>query len=424
MQDNDVALVHRALAGDDAAFTALMEKYQKQVHATVWRTIKDFHIAEDIVQETFLKAHQKLGTLNDPQRFSGWLNAIATRRCLAWFREKRLNSELSENINIAMRHDDPYSGYLAGEQAKEATQELREIVKKWLAKLRESERTVVTLHYLDGMSCEEIAAFLDVTTNTIKSRLSRARQRLKKYESVEQSTLDDFQFFATLSEMTKTERNITVRVEITTENGKQLGAGTFSLKRTDALLGLTGFSFGWEGGNPVGPLSTTCFETFITPFLLRFPTVVGDTWTQEGFWNSQAKTTLDRHEQTQASTAVFPMCLKHKSVLINAAPNPQNHIPTIIDDKRYELGSKHANLIKNFVNGTRCLWFAKGIGLVRTRYEHANGLTTETELMEYRVPGETEEYHPLQIGSTYTYKYHSVFLDETVFEKWRVTENF
>ena len=180
MRNDDVALVHRTLAGDETAFTMLVEKYQKQVHATAWRTIKDFHIAEDIVQETFLKAHQKLETLNDPHRFSAWINAIATRCCLAWFREKRLNSELSEKINIAMKHNDPYSGYLAGEQAKEATQELRETLKKWLAKLRESERTVVTLHYFDGMSCEDIAAFLDVTPNTIKSRAQSRAAAIKE----------------------------------------------------------------------------------------------------------------------------------------------------------------------------------------------------------------------------------------------------
>ena len=391
MENNDVALVHRALAGDDTAFTTLMEKYQKQVHATVWRTIKDFHIAEDIVQETFLKAHQKLGTLNDPQRFSGWLKAIATRRCLAWFREKRLNTQLSKNISSTTRQNDPYSEYLAGEQAKAAGQELREIVKKWLAKLPEGERTVITLHYLDGMSCEEIAAFLDVTTNTIKSRLNRARNRLKKNEPLMQSTLDDFQFFATLSEMTKTKRNITVRIKIATENGELLGEGTLSLKRTDALLGLTGFNFGWTGSNPVEILSTTFLATFLTPFLFKFPTVVGDTWTQEGFWDSQAKTTLDRYEQIQASAEVFPMCLKHKSVFIDTTPHPQNDIPRIIDDERYELDSKHANRIKNIVNGTRYLWFANGVGLVKMRYEHANGLTTEMELFEYKVPGKTEE---------------------------------
>lgn len=424
MRNNDVALVHRALAGDDAAFTALMEKYQKQVHATVWRTIKDFHIAEDIVQETFLKAHQKLGTLNDPHRFSGWLNAIATRRCLAWFREKRLNTQLSESISSAMKQNDPYSGYLAGEQAKAVSQELREIVKKWLAKLPENERIVTTLHYFDGMSCDEIAAFLGVTTNTIKSRLNRARNRLKKNESLVQSMLDNFQFFAMLSETIKTERNITVRIKITTENGEQLGEGTFSLKRTDTLLGLTGFDFGWEGSNPVELLSTTFLTTFFTPFLFKFPTVLGDTWTQEGFWDSQAKTTLDRYEQIQVSTEVFPMCLKHKSVFIDTTPQPQNDIPLIIDNERYKLDSKRANLIENFVNGTRDLWFANGIGLVKMHYEHANGLTTETELFEYRVPGKTEESLPMQIGSTYTYKYHDIFRDETVFEKWCVTENF
>ena len=151
MRNDDVVLVRQTLAGDETAFATLVEKYQKQVHALAWRTIGDFHIAQDITQETFLKAHQKLGALKDPQRFSGWLNVIATRRCLAWFREKRLNVQLSENISSTTRRNDPYSGYLVGEQAKEASQELREIVKKWLAKLPENERTVITLHYFDGM---------------------------------------------------------------------------------------------------------------------------------------------------------------------------------------------------------------------------------------------------------------------------------
>ena len=79
-------------------------------------------------------------------------------------------------------------------------------LKKWLAKLKESDRIVVTLHYFDGMSCEDIAAFLGVTPNTIKSRLSRARQRLKQHESIVQSAPDDFQTFAKLSEVVKMER--------------------------------------------------------------------------------------------------------------------------------------------------------------------------------------------------------------------------
>ena len=124
MRNDDVVLVRHTLAGDETAFATLVEKYRKQVHTLAWRTIGDFHIAQDITQETFLKAHQKLGVLKDPQRFSGWLNAIATRLCLAWFREKRLSVQLSENISSATIRNDPYSGYLVGEQADEASREL------------------------------------------------------------------------------------------------------------------------------------------------------------------------------------------------------------------------------------------------------------------------------------------------------------
>ena len=421
MRNDDVALVHRALTGDETAFSMLVEKYQKQVHAIAWRTTKDFHVAEDIVQETFLKVHQKLATLKDPQRFSGWVNAIATRCCLAWFREKRLNSELAENINIAMRHDDPYSGYLAREQAKDASQELHEIIKKWLAKLRESDRIVVTLHYFDGMSCEEIAAFLGITANSIKSRLNRARNRLKKNESLVQSTPDDFQTFAKLSEVVKMERNIKVSFNAATESGNQSGHGSVSLIRNDALLRFKSLSCGWEGDSRFECVLTALLGTAITPSVLRFPIIVGDTWTQEGFWNSQVETFLDGYEQVEVPAGIFPACLQHKSVLTDITSHSQNNLTIITNDKRYEPGDRQ---MSPFVNGVRYLWFAKGVGLVKTRYEHANGITTEIELMEYRTPSKTEEYLPLQIGSTYTYKSYSSYLNETITETWRVTENF
>ena len=419
MRNDDVALVRYTLAGDETAFAALVEKYRKQVHALAWRTIGDFHIAQDITQETFLKAHQKLDVLKDPQRFSGWLNAIATRLCLAWFREKRLNVQLSENISSTTRGNDPYSGYLVGEQANEASQELREIVKKWLAKLPENERTVITLHYFDGMLCEDIAAFLGVTTNTIKSRLNRARNRLKKHESLGQPALNDFQSFATLSETVKTERKIRVCIEATIENGGQFREGSASLIKTDVSLRLS--SFGWEEQDKGEPPTMPLLGTSVTPALLRFPVVIDDTWIQEGFWDSLSKTTLEGHEQVEVSAGTFPTCLKHKSVLITTPPHFQNNLLATANGKPYERGSK---VESPFVNGTRYLWFAEGVGLVKMRYEHANGLTTEAELFEYRVPSKTEEYLPLQIGSMYMYKYHSVSLDETVIEKWRVTENF
>lgn len=83
MKNKDVALIHDILAGDETAFVSLVEKYRKQVHALAWRKIGDFHIAEEITQDTFLKVYQKLSTLKDPNQFSGWLYVIATNQCRA-----------------------------------------------------------------------------------------------------------------------------------------------------------------------------------------------------------------------------------------------------------------------------------------------------------------------------------------------------
>ena len=70
MKNNDVELIQSILAGDDTAFGNLVKKYQKQVHALVWRKIGDFHIAEEITQDTFLKVYQNLSTLKNPNQFS------------------------------------------------------------------------------------------------------------------------------------------------------------------------------------------------------------------------------------------------------------------------------------------------------------------------------------------------------------------
>ena len=90
MKASDFALIRRTLDGDQNAFTTLVTKYQKWVHTLVWRKTGDFHIAEEITQDVFLKVYKKLSTLKPSDHFTGWLYVIATRRCIAWFRKKRL----------------------------------------------------------------------------------------------------------------------------------------------------------------------------------------------------------------------------------------------------------------------------------------------------------------------------------------------
>lgn len=99
MKNEDAQLVHRCVAGDEDAFTTLVKKYQKSVHALAWRKIGDFHIAEEIAQDTFLKAYEKLSTLKNPSRFAGWLYVIANRLCIAWHRKQKLPMESLETIS-------------------------------------------------------------------------------------------------------------------------------------------------------------------------------------------------------------------------------------------------------------------------------------------------------------------------------------
>ncbi|RKU19172.1 hypothetical protein C6503_08110 [Candidatus Poribacteria bacterium] len=200
MKNNDAQLIQRVLEGDDTAFSALVKKYQKPVHALVWRKIGDFHIAEDITQDTFLKAYQKLSTLKKPQRFASWLYVIATNDCKMWIRKKRLSTQSLEDINSTALESATYSGYVIAENEQETAEAQREVVKKLLAKLQESERTVITLHYLGGMTYKEISEFLGVSVGTIKTRVYRARRRLKKEEPMIREALENFQITPSFTE--------------------------------------------------------------------------------------------------------------------------------------------------------------------------------------------------------------------------------
>ena len=190
MRNDDIVLIQRILAGDAIAFERLVGKYQKQVHTLAWRKVRDFHIAEDITQETFLQVYQKLETLEDPTRFPGWLYVIADRLCIAWLRRNQRHTEPLEDTDISEVETEAYSRYIATEHAKTFADARRDLVEELLAKLKEGNRTVITLHYLEGMTYAEMSDFLGVSKNTIKSRLRRARQQLKKYEFMVPEALD------------------------------------------------------------------------------------------------------------------------------------------------------------------------------------------------------------------------------------------
>ena len=202
MIEEDVQLIRRILSGDDAAFTALVRKYQKSVHALAWRKIGDFHYAEEITQDIFLQVYNKLSTLKDPRQFAGWLYVMTSRHCSNWRRDNKSRLQLLETIVMDTVDKSAYERYISEQREAESVEKRQKLVKKLIDRLPESERTVMTLYYLGEMTTREISRFLGVSVHTITSRLQRARRRLQQDETLLiQEMLGSFQLSADLAEI-------------------------------------------------------------------------------------------------------------------------------------------------------------------------------------------------------------------------------
>lgn len=184
MVENDVQLIRRILSDDDEAFSILVQKYQKSVHALAWRKVNDFHYAEEITQDTFLQAYKKLSTLKNPNQFAGWLYVIANRLCINWLNRHKPAMQSLEDTSLEEIEESAYNHHAAEQREAEGAKYRHEIAQRLLSKLPESERTVMTLYYLGEMTAKEISKFLGVSVNTITSRLRRARERLQKNQEV------------------------------------------------------------------------------------------------------------------------------------------------------------------------------------------------------------------------------------------------
>ena len=402
MKNEDVDLIHRILAGDEAAFTALVDRHRKWIHSLAWREIGDFHAAQEITQDTFIQTLKSLPTLRDPNRFLGWLYVIAKRQCIEWLRRKPITMQSLDAMPKAELETVSYTQYLEEEQAQTSTSELRQVVEHLLRKLPETERSVMVLHYFNGLTCEEVSERLDVSLNTVKSRLYRARKRLEQEESTLRENLGP-------NLLKNEQRYISIQANATTESGKHLAEGGFELNQTDKVFTSTSsHTMGLHGDYPLPMYMLLHYINHPNMIdLFKFPVVIGSRWEPEVPHKSRAMITLEAHETVEVSAGTFPSCLKHKTVFTDA-----------------DVAEPDAEQGNAYLNGTRYLWFAKGIGLVKMRYEHSNGIITEAELLEYEIPLADEEYFPSQIGTQWTYRWHNAYNDEAIVEAWHVTRNF
>ncbi len=176
MEKDDIKkLVLQAAQGNKAAFGALYEETGRTVYFSCLKLLGDPQLAEDITQETYLTALQKLGTLAQPENFPAWVNRIGINLCKMHFRNNAVPEDNSEEIIEEI----PDEGlipeeYVSNDAKRKIIMDIIDTV------LTEEQRRSVILYYFDMLTVPEIAEVMNCTTGTVTSRLSAARKKIKE----------------------------------------------------------------------------------------------------------------------------------------------------------------------------------------------------------------------------------------------------
>jgi RNA polymerase sigma-70 factor (ECF subfamily) len=181
-QMSDALLVSAAKSGDAIAFVALSARHSEMVLRRTYRIVKNWEDAEDVLQESFMKAFVHLNAFEERSSFSSWLTRIAINSALMLLRKKRGHLEISTD---AM--DDEFGVWnrwgprdsTESPESRCARREREELLKGAIRGLPPLLREVVQLSHLEDRSMQEIAQFLGISVPAVKSRLARARSALR-----------------------------------------------------------------------------------------------------------------------------------------------------------------------------------------------------------------------------------------------------
>jgi RNA polymerase sigma-70 factor (ECF subfamily) len=168
------ALVSRAQAGDEGAFTLLVEHHRDSVYRTAWAILRNDADALDAAQDTFIGAWKDLGRLRDPSRFEAWLTRSLVNRCRTVLRSRR-RSSVREITLLGSEQPDARPG-AEGIARFEETDSIRHAFER----LSADHRTYLVLHYVEGRPISEISRIVGAPAGTVKWRLSEARRALER----------------------------------------------------------------------------------------------------------------------------------------------------------------------------------------------------------------------------------------------------
>ena len=181
-------LVSRARRGDLSACDELVRRYQQRIYATIYNMTSNHEDANDLAQESFVKAFQALKSFKGGSSFYTWLYRIAVNKTINFLKQRRNRVHVSLNdLDFNAEHDPDLMALISDKTPfREAgLNELQNKLNAALMKLSEPHRLVVVLHDVQGLSHDEIANVMDCNIGTVRSRLFYARQQL-------QSMLSDY----------------------------------------------------------------------------------------------------------------------------------------------------------------------------------------------------------------------------------------
>jgi RNA polymerase sigma-70 factor (ECF subfamily) len=178
-----VERVRQAQQGDVRAFEQLFQQYQKGIYNAIYQIVRSEADAADLTQDVFVRAYRALPRLQSPEAFTSWLYRIAINLSRNHLRDTA--RARTESLEFGDPDDEgggqrEIADTTADPAAKAQSRDVQERVQRAIATLSEDHRTVITLHHIEDMPVEEIARILNVSVGTVKSRLSRARENLRR----------------------------------------------------------------------------------------------------------------------------------------------------------------------------------------------------------------------------------------------------
>jgi RNA polymerase sigma factor (sigma-70 family) len=182
----EMDLVRRARRGDLTAYDELIRRYQERIYATIYHMTSNHEDANDLAQDSFIKAYQALKSFKGGSSFYTWLYRIAVNKTINFLKQRKNRVHLSLNDLDFNAENNPELVALISDKTPRRDAGLNELQEKLnaaLLKLSEPHRLVVVLHDVQGQSHEEIAKVMDCNIGTVRSRLFYARQQLQSYLS-------------------------------------------------------------------------------------------------------------------------------------------------------------------------------------------------------------------------------------------------